>query len=65
MADNLNVVLQAARGRFHTLEQARLWYDTQPLPGFGGGLTARDLVELGRADDVLEYMKAVDAGVHT
>ena len=38
------------------------WYRSEPLPGFSGQ-TAMQLVRSGRADDVLDYIDAVDAGV--
>jgi hypothetical protein len=42
---------------------AYAWYRPEPLPGFSGQ-TAMQLVLTGQADDVLEYIDAVDAGVH-
>ena len=39
------------------------WYRSEPLPGFSGQ-TAMQLVQSNRADDVLTYIDAVDAGVH-
>jgi Protein of unknown function (DUF2384) len=42
---------------------AYAWYRSEPLPGFSGQ-TPMQLVLRGRADDVLEYIDAVDAGVH-
>ncbi|MGK6320163.1 hypothetical protein [Sphingomonas sp. DT-204] len=38
------------------------WYRTEPIAGFGG-LTAEQLVALGRGLEVLEYIDAVDAGI--
>ena len=38
-------------------------YRSEPLPGFGGQ-TAMQLVRDGKADEVLEMIDAVDAGVH-
>jgi hypothetical protein len=42
---------------------AYAWYRSEPLPGFSGQ-TAMQLVLSGQVDDVLEYIDAVDAGVH-
>ena len=42
---------------------AYAWYRSEPLPGFSGQ-TAMQLVRSGRAEDVLDYIDAVDAGVH-
>ena len=42
---------------------AYAWYRSEPLAGFGG-LTAMQLVREGHAGDVLEYIDAVDAGIH-
>jgi len=39
------------------------WYRSEPLAGFGG-LTAMQLVREGHAAAVLEYIDAVDAGIH-
>ena len=42
---------------------AYAWYRSEPLAGFGGA-TAMQLVREGRAAEVMEYIDAVDAGVH-
>ena len=42
---------------------AYAWYRSEPLPGFSGQ-TAMQLVQSNRADDVLTYIDAVDAGIH-
>lgn len=42
---------------------AYAWYRSEPLVGFSGQ-TAMQLVRSGRANDVLDYIDAVDAGVH-
>lgn len=42
---------------------AYAWYRSEPLPGFSGQ-TAMQLVRGGRADEVLEYIDAVDAGIY-
>jgi hypothetical protein len=49
--------------RFGSALIAYAWYRSEPLPGFSGQ-TAMQLVRSGRADEVLEYIDAVDAGVH-
>ncbi len=49
--------------RFGSALIAYAWYRSEPLPGFSGQ-TAMQLVQSGRADEVLEYIDAVDAGVH-
>lgn len=43
---------------------AYAWYRSEPLSGFSGQ-TAMALVRDGRADDVLDYIDAIDAGVFT
>ena len=59
MAEIINKVAP----RFGSALIAYTWYRSQPLPGFSG-LTAMRLVRDGRADDVLGYIDAVDAGMH-
>ena len=56
-------VLNKAEPRFGSPLMAYAWYRSEPLAGFSGR-TAMDLVTAGRATDVLEYMDAVDAGIH-
>lgn len=41
-----------------------VWFRHQPLPGFSGA-TAEDLVRTGRINELLEYVAAVDAGIHS
>jgi len=48
--------------RFGSPLMAYAWYRSEPLPGFSGW-TAMQLVQDGRALDVLEYIDAVDAGI--
>lgn len=38
-------------------------YRSEPLPGFSG-LTAQQLVDAGRGDEVLEFIGAVDACIY-
>ena len=56
-------VLNKVEPRFGSALMAYAWYRSEPLPGFSGQ-TAMQLVRSGRADDVLDYIDAVDAGVH-
>ncbi|MEO0764050.1 MAG: antitoxin Xre/MbcA/ParS toxin-binding domain-containing protein, partial [Pseudomonadota bacterium] len=42
---------------------AYAWYRSEPLPGFAG-MTAMQLVREGKAAEVLDFIDAVDAGVH-
>lgn len=56
-------ILNKLEPRFGSALLAYAWYRSQPLPGFSGQ-TAMQLVKSGRADDVLDYIDAVDAGVH-
>lgn len=55
-------VLNKVEPRFGSPLIAYAWYRSEPLPGFSG-FTAMQLVREGRADEVLEYLDAVDAGV--
>lgn len=56
-------ILNKVEPRFGSALMAYAWYRSEPLPGFSGQ-TAMQLVREGRADDVLDYIDAVDAGVH-
>ena len=56
-------IINKVEPRFGSALMAYAWYRSEPLPGFSG-LTAMQLVRDGRADDVLDYIDAVDAGVH-
>jgi uncharacterized protein (DUF2384 family) len=56
-------VINKVEPRFGSALMAYAWYRSQPLPGFSGQ-TAMQLVREGRAEDVLDYIDAVDAGVH-
>ena len=56
-------VINKVEPRFGSSLMAYAWYRSEPLPGFSGQ-TAMQLVRNGRADDVLDYVDAVDAGVH-
>jgi hypothetical protein len=56
-------VINRVEPRFGSALMAYAWYRTEPLPGFSGQ-TAMQLVRSGRANDVLDYIDAVDAGLH-
>ena len=56
-------ILNRVAPRFGSELMAYAWYRSEPLPGFSGQ-TAMQLVQSNRADDVLTYIDAVDAGVH-
>ena len=49
--------------RFGSALMAYAWYRSEPLPGFSGR-TAMQLVREGLAEEVLDYIDAVDAGIH-
>lgn len=55
-------VVNKAEPRFGSALIAYAWYRSEPLAGFSGQ-TAMQLVREGRADEVLDYLDAVDAGV--
>lgn len=56
-------IINKVEPRFGSALMAYAWYRSEPLPGFSG-LTAMQLVREGRAHDVLDYIDALDAGVH-
>ncbi|WP_422071079.1 antitoxin Xre/MbcA/ParS toxin-binding domain-containing protein [Tranquillimonas rosea] len=56
-------ILAKVEPRFGSTLIAYAWYRSEPLPGFSG-FTAMQLVKEGRADEVMEYIDAVDAGIH-
>ncbi len=55
-------ILNKVEPRFGSELMAYAWYRSEPLPGFDGR-TAMQLVQDGKAQQVLEYIDAVDAGV--
>lgn len=55
-------VLNKVTPRFGSELIAYAWYRSEPLPGFDGR-TAMQLVREGKAQQVLEYIDAVDAGI--
>jgi len=56
-------IINKVEPRFGSALMAYAWYRSEPLSGFSGQ-TAMQLVRSGRADDVLDYIDAVDAGIH-
>ena len=56
-------IVNKVEPRFGSALMAYAWYRSEPLPGFSGH-TAMQLVRGGRAEEVLDYIDAVDAGVH-
>ena len=56
-------VLNKVEPRFGSPLLAYAWYRSEPLSGFSGQ-TAMQLIHDNRADDVLTYIDAVDAGIH-
>jgi len=56
-------IVNKVEPRFGSALMAYAWYRSEPLPGFSGQ-TAMQLVRSGRADEVLDYIDAVDAGIH-
>lgn len=56
-------IINKVEPRFGSALMAYAWYRSEPLAGFSGQ-TAMQLVRSGRAEDVLDYIDAVDAGVH-
>lgn len=56
-------IVNKVEPRFGSALMAYAWYRSEPLPGFSGQ-TAMQLVRSGRADEVLDFIDAVDAGVH-
>ncbi len=55
-------VLNKVESRFGSELMAYAWFRSEPLPGFDGR-TAMQLVQEGKAGEVLQYIDAVDAGV--
>ncbi|MCM2474637.1 DUF2384 domain-containing protein [Rhizobium sp. CG5] len=56
-------ILNKTEPRFGSALMAYAWFRSEPLTGFSGQ-TAMQLVRDGRADDVMDYIDAVDAGIH-
>lgn len=56
-------IVNKVEPRFGSALMAYAWYRSEPLSGFSGQ-TAMQLVREGRADEVLDFIDAVDAGVY-
>jgi hypothetical protein len=56
-------IVNKVEPRLGSALMAYAWYRSEPLPGFSGQ-TAMQLVRGGRANEVLDYIDAVDAGIH-
>jgi hypothetical protein len=56
-------ILNRVEPRLGSALLAYAWYRSEPLPGFAG-LTPMQLVQDGRAADVMDCIDAVEAGVH-
>jgi Protein of unknown function (DUF2384) len=56
-------VLNRVEQRFGSPLMAYAWYRSEPLAGFAGQ-TAMQQVKAGRVNDVLDYLDALDAGIH-
>jgi len=56
-------IINKVESRFGSGLMAYAWYRSEPLSGFAGQ-TAMQLVRDGKADAVLTYIDAVDAGVY-
>ncbi|OLP55766.1 hypothetical protein BJF92_09000 [Rhizobium rhizosphaerae] len=56
-------IVNKVEPRFGSASIAYAWYRSEPLSGFSGQ-TAMQLIRNGRADEVLDYIEAVDAGVY-
>ena len=57
-------ILNRVEPRFGSALLAYAWYRSEPLAGFAG-LTAMELVRSGKAAEVMEYIDAVEAGLHS
>lgn len=57
-------IINKVSPRFGSPLMAYAWYRSEPLAGFSNQ-TAMRLVQDGRAHEVLEYIDAIDAGVHS
>ncbi|WP_093928865.1 antitoxin Xre/MbcA/ParS toxin-binding domain-containing protein [Sulfitobacter dubius] len=58
-----NDVIKMMAPRFGSEALAHVWYRLAPLPGFDGR-TAMQLMNDGEAQQVLDYLGPVDAGVY-
>lgn len=57
-------ILNRVEPRFGSALIAYAWYRSEPISGFGGK-TAMQLVREGNAAQVMDYIDAVEAGIHT
>lgn len=55
--------LKLIEPRFGSDEATRAWFEQAPLSGFSGA-TAQQLLSAGRANELLDYLAAVDAGIY-
>lgn len=62
--DNASAILRLIKPRFRLMAEARLWFKQQQIPGFNGR-TARQWVEEGRANEVREFILAVDSEIYS
>ena len=63
MDDATLQILTLAKEMAGDEQRAVIWFKHQPIPGWAGK-TAYDLVQEGRADQVLAYLEAVKSGVY-
>lgn len=56
-------ILNRVEQRFGSPLAAYAWYRSEPLAGFDGQ-TAMQIVQAGKAESVMAYIDAVDAGIH-
>jgi uncharacterized protein (DUF2384 family) len=64
MMDNATLrILELAKQMAGDEQRASTWSKHQPIPGWAGK-TAYDLVQEGKADQVLTYLEAVKSGVY-
>lgn len=56
-------IINKVEPRYGSALLAYAWYRSESLPGFSGR-TAMQLVRDGRSDEVMDFIDAVDAGVH-
>jgi hypothetical protein len=57
-----NHILQRIMPRFGSAAAAQRWFESELLPGFSGA-TAKQLVDQGRGDELLNFVEAVNAGL--
>jgi hypothetical protein len=63
MDDATLKILTLAKEMAGDEQRAVFWFKHQPIPGWAGK-TAYDLVQEGRADQVVAYLEAVKSGVY-